>query len=261
MANKIVGKIVQSQPWRSIFRTGVPRSNLDKSLFIFNNFFFHIFPVKIRRDSLRFTATFYLGVIAFVLFVLLVVTGIYLMLYYHPSVPQAYRDMKDLGFVVANGRFIRNFHRWAAHGMVAVVFLHLLRVFFAGAYRPPKQFNWVIGVVLFLLTLLLSYTGYLLPWDQLALWGISVGTNMLGYAPLLGKKLRFLLLGGNIVGENALLRFYVLHVLILPLAMTLLIGVHFWRVRKDGGITPLVRQSQTNTEVKPDVEEKTVQNK
>jgi quinol-cytochrome oxidoreductase complex cytochrome b subunit len=242
MANSLIEKVVRSKPWRSVFRTGIPKSNLDKSLLIFNNFFFHIFPVKVRRETLRFSATMYLGVISFALFVLLVVTGIYLMLYYHPSVPQAYRDMKDLEFVVSNGGFVRNFHRWAAHGMVAVVFLHLLRVFFSGAYRPPKQFNWVIGVLLFLLTLLLSYTGYLLPWDQLALWGISVGTNMLGYAPILGEKLRFLILGGNTVGENALLRFYVLHVFILPLVMTILLGVHFWRVRKDGGITPLIRR-------------------
>jgi len=239
MANRLTQKITQSQFWKSVFRTGIPRSNLDKALLIFNNFFLHIFPVKVRRESLKFSATLYLGVTAFALFVLLVITGVYLMLYYHPSVPQAYRDMKDLEFVVSNGRFIRNMHRWAAHGMVAVVFLHLLRVFYAGAYRPPKQFNWVIGVILFLTTLLLSYTGYLLPWDQLALWGISVGTNMLGYAPVVGPKFRFLLLGGNVVGENALLRFYVLHVFFLPLIMTILIGVHFWRVRKDGGITPL----------------------
>lgn len=244
MANRVTDRIAQTNFWKSIFRTGIPGSNLDKSLLIFNNFFFHIFPVKVRRESLKFSATLYLGVTAFALFIVLVVTGIYLMLYYHPSVPQAYHDMKDLGFVVSNGKFIRNMHRWAAHGMVAVVFLHLLRVFFAGAYRPPKQFNWVIGVILFLLTLLLSYTGYLLPWDQLALWGISVGTNMLGYAPLLGERFRFLLLGGNIVGENALLRFYVLHVFILPLVMTVLLGVHFWRVRKDGGITPLVKNQK-----------------
>ena len=249
MANELLQKVTRSAFWRSIFRTGVPKSNLDRSLLIFNNFFFHIFPVKVKRESLRFQATLYLGVIAFALFIILVVSGIYLMLYYHPSVPQAYRDMKDLEFVVTNGRFIRNMHRWAAHGMVAVVFLHLLRVFYAGAYKPPKQFNWVIGVVLFLSTLLLSYTGYLLPWDQLALWGISVGTNMLGYAPILGPKIRFLLLGGNIVGENALLRFYVLHVFFLPLLMTVLIGVHFWRVRKDGGITPLFR-TQTAAEDK-----------
>lgn len=246
MANQLVDKVVTSKVWRSIFRTGIPKSNLDKSLLIFNNLFLHIFPVKVKRESLRFGATLYLGAIAFALFVILVGTGIYLMLYYHPSIPQAYRDMKDLTFVVSNGRFIRNLHRWAAHGMVAVVFLHLLRVFYAGAYRPPKQFNWVVGVVLFLITLLLSYTGYLLPWDQLALWGISVGTNMLGYAPLIGQKLRFLLLGGHIVAENALLRFYVLHVFFLPLVMTLLIGVHFWRVRKDGGITPLVRKEDNS---------------
>ncbi|MFQ5652498.1 MAG: cytochrome b N-terminal domain-containing protein, partial [bacterium] len=190
MPNRLTEKIMQSKAWKSIFRTGFPESNFDKSRLIFNNFFFHVFPVKVRRESLKFSATFYLGITAFALFVLLVITGIYLMLYYHPSVPQAYRDMKDLEFVVSSGKFIRNFHRWAAHGMVAVAFFHLLRVFYAGAYRPPKQFNWVVGVVLFLLTLLLSYTGYLLPWDQLALWGISVGTNMLGYAPVLGEKLR-----------------------------------------------------------------------
>jgi len=240
MVTDLLQRVRQSTFWKSVFRTGVPESNVDKSLLIYNNFFFHIFPVKVSKKSLKFSATMYLGVAAFALFISLVVTGIYLMLYYHPSVPQAYRDMKDLEFVVANGRFIRNMHRWAAHAMVAVVFLHLLRVFYAGAYRPPKQFNWVIGVVLFILTLFLSYTGYLLPWDQLALWGISVGTNMLGYAPLIGHKFRFLLLGGNIVGANALLRFYVLHVFFLPLFMTVLIGIHFWRVRKDGGITPLV---------------------
>ena len=245
MANYLTEKIVRSKAWKSIFRTGTPESNLDKSLLIFNNFFFHIFPVKIKRESLKFRATLFLGVTAFALFLILVLTGIYLMLYYHPSIPQAYKDMKDLTFVVSNGRFIRNFHRWAAHAMVAVVFFHLLRVFFAGAYRPPKQFNWVIGVILFLVTLLLSYTGYLLPWDQLALWGISVGTNMLGYAPLIGQKLRFLLLGGHIVAENALLRFYVLHVFFLPLVMTVLVGIHFWRVRKDGGITPLFRKEQS----------------
>jgi quinol-cytochrome oxidoreductase complex cytochrome b subunit len=120
--------------------------------------------------------------------------------------------------------------------MVLVVFLHMLRVFYHKAYRPPRQFNWVIGVVLLLLTLLLSYTGYLLPWDQLALWGVSVGTNMVDSMPLLGPRLRFLLLGGNIVSENALLRFYVLHCVILPFAIALGVAVHLWRVRKDGGV-------------------------
>ena len=120
--------------------------------------------------------------------------------------------------------------------MVFVVFLHMLRVFYHKAYRPPREFNWVLGVVLLLLTLLLSYTGYLLPWDQLAFWAVSVGTNMVKAMPVLGPQVRFLLLGGNIVGENALLRFYVLHCVILPLTLVFLVGVHVWRVRKDGGL-------------------------
>jgi quinol-cytochrome oxidoreductase complex cytochrome b subunit len=159
------------------------------------------------------------------------------MLYYRPSVQQAYGDMKDLQFVVSSGQFLRNMHRWAAHAMVAMVFLHMLRVFYTGSYRPPKEFNWVIGVVLFVFTVLLSYTGYLLPWDQLAYWGISVGTNMARSVPFgLGERISFLLLGGNIVGENALVRFYVLHCFVLPVAAMVLMGIHFWRVRKDGGV-------------------------
>ena len=168
--------------------------------------------------------------------IILIATGILLMFYYHPSVPQAYRDMKELQFVVDNGIFLRNLHRWAAHLMVASAFLHMLRVFYHRAYRPPRQFNWVVGVLLLLITLLLSYTGYLLPWDQLAFWGVSVGTNMAKQAPFIGDTIRFFLLGGNIVSENALLRFYVLHCVMLPVVLILLVSVHIWRVRKDGGV-------------------------
>jgi len=127
-------------------------------------------------------------------------------------------------------------HRWAAHGMVIVVLLHMCRVFYTGAYKVPREFNWVIGICLFLLTLFLSFTGYLLPWDQLSFWAITVGTSIAGYAPFLGEKIRYLLLGGHIVGQNALIRFYVLHVVVLPLAASVLLGVHFWRIRKDGGL-------------------------
>ncbi|MCP5047764.1 MAG: cytochrome B6, partial [bacterium] len=101
----------------------------------------------------------------------------------------------------------------------------------------PRQFNWVVGVLLFVFTLGLSFTGYLLPWDQLSYWAITVGTTIAGYLPLIGNDIRFLLLGGNIVGENALLRFYVFHCVIIPLLMVALMGIHFWRVRKDGGIS------------------------
>lgn len=223
--------------WKSIFRRGPARTNRTRSQAIFGNLFLHLLPVKVREKSLRVRATYYLGSVSFLLFVLLTVTGLLLMFYYHPAVPQAYRDMKDLRFVVSNGVFLRNLHRLAAHLMVTLVFWHMFHVFYRGGYKPPHEFNWVVGVVLLLMTLLLSYTGYLLPWDQLAYWAITVGTNIISAIPILGRPIRFLLLGGNLVGENALLRFYVLHCVILPLAAVLFIGVHFWRVRKDGGLT------------------------
>ena len=233
---KLFHYIIQGRVWRSIFRTGLPETNYRRSLVILNNFFLHIHPAKVKKSTLKFTTTFYLGGIAFGLYLILLVTGIYLMLYYRPSVPLAYRDMKDLEFVVSNGKLLRNLHRWSAHAMVFIVFLHMLRVFFTRAFHPPKEFNWVIGVFLIIFTLLLSYTGYLLPWDKLAYWGVSVGTNMIKATPIMGEKIRFLLLGGNFVSENALLRFYVLHCVVIPLFLTLLIGVHFWRIRKDGGL-------------------------
>jgi quinol-cytochrome oxidoreductase complex cytochrome b subunit len=222
--------------YRSVIRHGIEETNRNRSLIIFENLFLHVHPVKVRERSLRFTHTFWLGGITLASMVILVVTGVLLMFYYHPSVPQAYRDMKELQYVVDNGVFLRNLHRWAAHLMVLAAGLHMLRVFYHRAYRPPRQFNWVVGVVLLLITLLLSYTGYLLPWDQLAYWGVSVGTNMAKQAPVIGETLRFFLLGGNIVSENALLRFYVLHCVVLPVALLLLVSVHMWRVRKDGGV-------------------------
>lgn len=230
-------KMFQSRVWRSMFRHGLPESNRTRAETVFYNFFLHVHPTKVRKRSVRFAYTWGLGGLSVGLFIVLTVTGALLMLYYRPSVPQAYLDMKDLQFVVSSGQFLRNMHRWAAHAMVAVVFFHMLRVFYTGSYRPPKEFNWVIGVVLLVVTILLSYTGYLLPWDQLSFWGISVGTNMVRAVPFgLGDRISFLLLGGHIVGEYALVRFYVLHCFIIPVVAMILMGIHFWRVRKDGGV-------------------------
>jgi quinol-cytochrome oxidoreductase complex cytochrome b subunit len=235
--NSTLKRLTQSQVWRSIFRHGLPLSNRTRAETVFYNFLLHLHPVKVRKRSIKFTYTWGLGGLSAGLFIVLVASGALLMLYYRPSVQQAYNDMKDLQFVVSSGQFLRNMHRWGAHAMVAIVFLHMLRVFYTGSYRPPKEFNWVIGVILFVITILLSYTGYLLPWDQLAYWGISVGTSMARAVPFgLGDKISYLLLGGNIVGENALVRFYVLHCFILPVCAVLLMGIHFWRVRKDGGV-------------------------
>lgn len=223
--------------WKSIFRRGPANSNRTRSIAVFGNLFLHWMPVKVREKALHVRASYYLGSISLFLFLVLFVTGFLLMFYYHPAAPNAYRDMKDLQFVVSNGVFLRNLHRLAAHLMVFMVFAHMFHVFYRGGYKPPHEFNWVIGVVLLLVTLFLSYTGYLLPWDQLAFWAVTVGTNIISAMPIIGDKIKFLLLGGHIVGENALLRFYVLHVVILPLAAVVLIGVHFWRVQKDGGLT------------------------
>jgi quinol-cytochrome oxidoreductase complex cytochrome b subunit len=222
--------------WRSVFRGGTGFSNLHRALSIQQNVFLHLFSVKIRRRALAFSVTWYLGTLSLATFAILTGTGVLLMLYYHPSVPQAYADMKDLQFVVSAGVFLRNLHRWSAHAMVLLVFAHMFKVFYRGAYRPPREFNWVIGVMLLLITLFLSYTGYLLPWDQLAFWAITVGSNILSAVPLMGRKVRFLILGGNTVNANALLRFYVLHCVILPLTALLFIAIHFWRIRKDGGL-------------------------
>ena len=231
-------KIRESKVWRSIFRSGWGTSNLHRAQVVQQNVFLHLFSVKMRTRVLEFRPTWYLGALTLISFVVLVATGIPLMLYYHPSVPQAYSDMKDLQFVVSSGMFLRNLHRWSAHAMVLLVFAHMFKVFYRGAYRPPREVNWVIGVFLLLITLLLSYTGYLLPWDQLAFWAVTVGSNIARAVPLVGGKMRFLLLGGNTVNANALLRFYVLHCVILPLAAAALVSIHFWRIRKDGGLHP-----------------------
>ncbi len=231
-----ISGLQSTRAWRSIFRGGSGANNLRRSMAVQQNVFLHLASVKISRKSLSFRATWFLGTLSLGTFLILATTGILLMLYYHPSVPQAYADMKDLQFVVSAGVFLRNLHRWSAHAMVFLVFAHMFKVFYRGAYRSPREFNWVVGVMLLIVTLLLSYTGYLLPWDQLAFWAITVGSNLMSSVPVLGEKFRFLMLGGNTVNANALLRFYVLHCVILPVAAALLLAIHFWRIRKDGGL-------------------------
>jgi quinol-cytochrome oxidoreductase complex cytochrome b subunit len=235
-ADQIIEQVRASRVWRSVFRSGTGNSTLHRALAIQQNIFLHLFATKVRKRMVRFSATWYLGTLTLGTFLILIITGVLLMLYYHPSVPQAYADMKDLQFVVSSGLFLRNLHRWSAQLMVFLVFAHMFKVFYRGAYRTPREFNWVIGIVLLLITLLLSYTGYLLPWDQLAYWAITVGSNLSSSVPLIGSKIHFLLLGGNQVNANALLRFYVVHCVILPLAAILFIAIHFWRIRKDGGL-------------------------
>jgi len=172
-------------------------------------------------------------VISTVLLGSLVVSGIYLMFFYVPSPNQAYGDIQTLQTQVTFGQYIRNVHRWSAHLMVLAVAMHMARVFYRGAYKAPRQFNWVIGVMLLVLTLLMSFTGYLLPWDQLAYWAVTVGTQMASYVPLIGGDVQRTMLGGSVVGASTLLRFYVLHVAVLPSAIVFVLMIHLWRWRKD----------------------------
>ena len=229
--------LARTRVGRSIFRVGLPESNLERSQAMVSSFLLNVQPAKVHRHSIRASYSLGLGLISLYLLFILIGTGVLLMFYYVPSTTQAYDVMKDLQFVVSAGLVVRNMHRWAAHLMVLFVMLHLCRVFYTGAYKRPREFNWVVGVSLFLMTLGLSFTGYLLPWDQLAFWAITVGTNIAGYAPIIGPKLKYLMLGGNEVGQQALTRFYALHVIVLPAAMMLMVAIHLWRVRKDGGLS------------------------
>jgi len=230
----LAARVERSAVWRSMFRHPSLDTPRGRALQSFSNFFLHLYPVKVPRRVLRIRYSFRLGFIAAVLFGILLLTGVYLMFFYTPAVGSAYGDMQHLKTGVGFGQLVRNVHRWSAHLMVLVVFLHLVRTFYAGAYKKPREFNWVIGVVLLLLTLGLSFTGYLLPWDQLSYWAVTVGTNLVQYVPLLGKTLQNLLIGGSQIGQTTLLRFYALHVAVLPVAVVLTISIHIWRVRKDG---------------------------
>ena len=230
----VTARIQRSDTWRSMFRHPQLDTPRGRALQSFSNFYLHLYPVRIPKRVLRMRYSFRLGFIAAVLFGILLVTGVYLMFVYTPSVGSAYGDMQKLKTGVGFGQLIRNVHRWSAHLMVLVVALHLVRVFYAGAYKKPREFNWVIGVMLLLITLFFSFTGYLLPWDQLAYWAVTVGTGLVHYVPLLGGKLQDLLIGGDQIGQDTLLRFYALHVAVLPAALVLLLSVHIWRVRKDG---------------------------
>jgi quinol-cytochrome oxidoreductase complex cytochrome b subunit len=232
----------------AIFRTGAPTSDRARTQKVFGNFLYHIHSTRTHLRTLQFTATLGLGVAALVSFLVAGVTGVLLMIYYTPSTELAYTSVKDIHYVVPTGRFIRNIHRWSAHVMVITVILHAIRVFLTASYKKPREFNWLLGLGLLVVTLGLSFTGYLLPWDQLAFWAATIGANIasspreltdaLGITAAFdpGRLTKEVLLGADEVGQPALTRFYFLHVMILPLLLLWLMGLHFWRIRKDGGL-------------------------
>jgi quinol-cytochrome oxidoreductase complex cytochrome b subunit len=219
-----------------------PQTDREAGDAVVSNLLLHWFPSKIYKPSLAWSYSAWLGTVSGALFFLLVLSGLPLMFLYVPSVERAYQSVKDIEYVVTFGWWIRAVHRLAAHLMVVSVVLHLARVFFTGAYKngigqgQRREWNWVIGVVMLLLTLFLSFTGYLLPWDQLAFWAVTVGTNIASAVPYAGPTIRELLIGGRAIDQATLIRFYVLHIIVLPGALGLLFAYHMWRIRKDGGL-------------------------
>src|ERR671921_1420446 len=237
--------IVNSQIWKSIFRVGIPNTNRKRVLAVLGSLILPLHPVKVRRSGVRMSYTWCMGGTSFFLFLVETVTGLLLMFYYRPTIEYAFTDIMDLREQAPFG-IMREMHRWGAHAMVIAVWLHMFRVFMTGSYKPPREFNWNVGVILLVLTLLLSFTGYLLPWDQLAIWAITVGSNMARASPGAGiegpsSKLlelngidmitnasdaRFGLLGARFVGEETLNRFYVLHCVAIPLGVSMLMAIH-----------------------------------
>lgn len=168
---------------------------------------------------------------------LLVVSGLLLLFYYQPCPQKAFESILFLESSVPGGRFIRSLHRLTSHAFLVLIFFHTLRVIFTGAYRKPRELNWVIGFVILCSALFEAYTGYLLPMDQLAFWGTQTGMELISTAPF-GEMIRNCLVPDEVGQALSLLRFYTLHIVVIPLAIALLCSLHFYRIRRDKGVLP-----------------------
>lgn len=196
----------------------------------------HLHPQSFRKDALVFNRTFGLGGMAALLIVIQFITGIMLRFYYEPFPQKAYSSIVHLQNNVLFGQLIRNIHHWCGVFLVIIAFLHLLRVFFTGGFQSSRKVNWIIGIVLLILIVFSNFTGYLLPWDQLAYWAVTVGSSLLNYFPVFGESIRHFVLGGDEVNANTLIIFYNFHTAVFPILILLLMAYHFWRVRKAGGV-------------------------
>ena len=226
---------------RALFRGDPPVEKPNPRYKVFTNAFFaHIRPRYYEKSSTKFTHTFGLGFLSALTFAVEGVTGVILMVFYIPSQDQAYKSMVKIISEVPFGQLMRDIHRIGAELMVLFVGLHMLRVYLTGSYKHPRQFTWVTGVILLVLTLALSFSGYLLPWDQLAYWAVTIGTSMAKSAPpkeIMGVISNLLMRGGDTIGQNGLLRFYLVHVILFPAIAAALISVHYYRVSRLHGIS------------------------
>lgn len=230
---------------RILYTRQAPAEDRNRLLLVANNVILHLHPPSVPARALRFTYTWGLGGISAMLAAILGLTGLLLMFRYDARVDFAYRSIQQLETQVMFGAFVRALHHWSANLLVITVFLHLLRVFLTGSYKQGRTMNWLIGIALLILVLASNFTGYLLPWDQLAYWAITVSTNLLDYIPLIGRWISRFLLGGAVVGQPALSNFYAFHVVVLPTLGALGMAYHFWKVRKNGGISqPILKERE-----------------
>lgn len=231
--------------WRQRFQKLTKKTGEERSASVVNNLILHLHPHSVPAKALKFTYTWGLGGISAVLLVLIAITGVLLMFRYDARVDYAYISIQQLETEVIYGSLVRAVHHWAANFLVVTTFLHLVRVFFTGSYKQGRGLNWAIGIILFILALAGNFTGYLLPWDQLAYWAITVSTSLMAYIPVVGVAIRNFFLGGPQVGQAALSNFYALHVVFLPTLIVALVSYHFWKVRKNGGISqPLPKEDE-----------------
>ncbi len=236
-SNESAPKSIFERMRQRLVPEGIPDDDRGRMRMVVDSLVLHLHPTKVPASTLRWTYTWGLGGLSAVLLAILALTGIILLNNYTPSAPQAYLDILELRSNVWFGELVRNLHHWSANLLIVIAVLHLVRVFATGSYRPPRELNWLLGVAMLVLILAANFTGYLLPWDQLAYWAVTVGTSIISYVPLVGEWLTRLALGGPEVGANTLLNFYSMHISFIPMAVFGIMSFHFWRVRKDGGLT------------------------
>lgn len=228
---------LNSKTWKERLLYTEKQDDRSRMRAVANNLILHLHPTKVPAPALKWTYTWGLGGISALLAMLLIITGVLLMFRYDASVERAYTSIQYLETEVYFGSLVRALHHWSANALLITAFLHLLRVFFTGGFKSGRAVNWLVGIMLLLLVIAFNFTGYLLPWDQLAYWAVTVGTSLLNYVPLVGAAISSLLLAGPEVGQGALRNFYAIHVAVLPVLLILLLSYHFWKVRKDGGIS------------------------
>ena len=214
----------------------LPATDGERARWTRFTFILHLRPVLVQRRTLRWTHTFGLGGSALVLLILLAATGGLQMLVYQPVPGVAYDSVVSLEQQVTFGSLVRGVHYWSANLLVLVVLLHTARVLLTAGHQGQRRFTWVLGTGLLLGVLASSFTGYLLPWDQLSYWAVTISTGMLSYLPLVGEQLQRVVRGGPEISDATLVTFYTLHTTIVPVLILILAAWHFWRVRRAGGV-------------------------